>query len=152
MMKILTMTSQREWWKQDGKLEDEGREGECVWVLGTHGTLALQHYFCVCVWERVRGWVKVGALLGPLQHCSRLCVYIFSSPHTTNGSSSLPPTSTPPPTAPHGCHGNTPWVRQRGAYSSVRPLLSSLLLSFFFPTSLLLSLHPSLRPSLHPSL
>lgn len=27
-------------------MEDERREGEAVWVLGTHGTSALQHSFC----------------------------------------------------------------------------------------------------------
>ena len=35
-------------------MEDKRREGECVWVLGTRGTSALQHSFCVCVCVCVR--------------------------------------------------------------------------------------------------
>lgn len=101
-------------------MEDERREGECVWVLGTHGTSALQHSFsvCVCVYERGRGGERVskgGGTLGTppaLQQvvCFYECARVFSSPHTTNGSSSHPAHQCPPPltTPTPGCHGNTP--------------------------------------------
>lgn len=123
---------------ETGKMEDErreeGREGDCVWVLCTRGTSALQHSSSVCVFVCMRERVsKGGGTLGTPPALQQVvcfyecvCMCVFSSPHTTNGSSSHPAHRPPLPLVAMETHLER--APQRGAYSSsssFRPLLSS---------------------------
>lgn len=105
-----------------------------MWVLCTRGTSALQHSSSVCVFvcmtERVS---KGGGTLGTPPALQQVvcfyecvCMCVFSSPHTTNGSSSHPAHRPPLPLVAMETHLER--APQRGAYSSsssFRPLLSS---------------------------
>lgn len=105
-----------------------------MWVLCTRGTSALQHSSSVCVFVCMRERVsKGGGTLGTPPALQQVvcfyecvCMCVFSSPHTTNGSSSHPAHRPPLPLVAMETHLER--APQRGAYSSsssFRPLLSS---------------------------
>lgn len=79
-----------------------------MWVLCTRGTSALQHSSSVCVFVCMRERVsKGGGTLGTPPALQQVvcfyecvCMCVFSSPHTTNGSSSHPAHRPPCPWLP----------------------------------------------------
>lgn len=151
---------------ETGKMEDERREGGrlCVGVVYSRDLSTAAFFLCVCVCVRERVSKGGGTLGTPpaLQQvvcfCECVCMCVFSSPHTTNGSSSHPAHRPPLPLVAMETHLER--APQRGAYSSsssFRPLLSSspdasVALSPSVPSSLLSSPRslPSL-PSFFPS-
>lgn len=81
-----------------------------MWVLCTRGTSALQHSSSVCVFVCMRERERVskgGGTLGTPPALQQVvcfyecvCMCVFSSPHTTNGSSSHPAHRPPCPWLP----------------------------------------------------
>lgn len=103
----------------------------------------------------------MGALLGPLQHCSRLCVSMSvraysPAPTLPMGQAHTPRISAPPPSPPLplvAMETHLEQAPQRGAYSSsFRPLLSSFCCTLSFSRRLCCSLpvHPIIPSSLSP--
>lgn len=119
---------------ETGKMEDERREGGrlCVGVVYSRDLSTAAFFLCVfvCMRERVS---KGGGTLGTPPALQQVvcfyecvCMCVFSSPHTTNGSSSHPAHRPPLPLVAMETHLER--APQRGAYSSsssFRPLLSS---------------------------